>query len=140
MARVSVETRTLDELASQAAPVTTVLVAVESARVREALVAMLGALEGFRVVAEAATGDQALELARSARPQLAVVDQELSGDSGPWAIHCMQREQLARVIVAIGRNADGVQARLAGACAYVQMGTPPRDLLHALRAAISLSA
>src|SRR5688572_27111918 len=87
---------------------TTVLVAVESACVREALVAMLGALDGFRVVGEAATGDQALELARESRPQLALVDQELSDYSGPWAIQCMQREELAQVIVAIGRAADGI--------------------------------
>jgi DNA-binding NarL/FixJ family response regulator len=132
-----VETRTLLEVASQTSTETTVLVAVESAHMREALVAILGALDGFHVVAEAASGDQALELARHVRPRLALVEQELSGHCGPWTIQCMRREGLVQVIVALGRGADGPQARLAGACAYVQMGTPPRDLLKALREAIS---
>jgi two-component system, NarL family, response regulator DesR len=134
---VGVESLALESVAPAASAETTVLVAVESALLREALVAALGALDGFRVVAEAANDDQALELARKARPQLALIDQELSGDSGPWAIHCMRSEQLASVIVAIGRGADGNQAKLAGACEYVQIGAPPRDLLRAVRAAIS---
>ena len=37
----------------------------------------------------------------------------------------MRSEEVASVIVAIGRRAEGVQARLAGACAYVQIGAPP---------------
>jgi DNA-binding NarL/FixJ family response regulator len=43
---------------------TTVLVAVSSPRVREALVAVIGAMEGFRVVGEATTAERALQLAR----------------------------------------------------------------------------
>jgi DNA-binding NarL/FixJ family response regulator len=134
---VSVETRALNGAAPSSVETTTVLVAVESAQVREALVAMLGALDGFAVIAEAASGDQALELARLARPRLVLIDQELSGHCGPWAIQCMRREQVADVIVAIGRGADGIQARLAGASAYVQIGAPPRDLLSAVREAIA---
>jgi len=132
-----VDTRADNGVAPVTALETTVLVAVESAQVREALAAMLAAHDGFRIVAEAADGDQALDLARASRPHLAIVDEELSGHCGPWIIQCMQREDLARVIVAIGRTADGFQARVAGACAYVQMGTPPRDLLSALRAAVA---
>jgi DNA-binding NarL/FixJ family response regulator len=116
---------------------TTVMVAVESAQVREALVAMLGALDGFQVVAETANGDQALEMARVTRPQLVLIDQGLSGHCGPWVIQCMRREQVAGVIVAIGRGADGSQARLAGACDYIQIGCPPRDVVSAVRQAIA---
>jgi DNA-binding NarL/FixJ family response regulator len=136
MRQVTVDTGALHDVVPLPSAETTVLVAVESACVREALVAILGALDGFRVVAEAATGEEALELARRALPHLVVIDQELS-DSGPWAIQCMQREQLARRIIALGRNYDGVQARLAGACAYIQVGAPPRDLLSAVRAALA---
>src|ERR1051326_8764876 len=52
------------ELSAREAPETTVLVAVGSATVREALVAMLGAIDGFRVVCEADSADAALECAR----------------------------------------------------------------------------
>src|SRR3712207_2253717 len=108
MRQVTLDTRERHDVVSSASTETTVLVAVESACVREALVAILSALDGFQVVAEAASGEEAVELARQVRPHLVVIDQELS-DSGPWAIQCMQREQLARRIIALGRNYDGVQ-------------------------------
>jgi DNA-binding NarL/FixJ family response regulator len=125
------------DLPARGQAATTVLVAVESARVREALVAMLGALEGFRVVAEADTDEAALEAARSQRPHLALVEPELSGCGGWWVIQQIRAEHLASVVVALGRRADGVLAQMVGAHTYVQMGTSPRDLLDALEAAIS---
>src|SRR5690348_16596628 len=76
-------------------PETTVLVAVESPQVREALVAMLGALDGFRIVAEADTDEAALEAARRQRPHLALIEAELSGCGGWWTIQQIQSEQLA---------------------------------------------
>ena len=115
----------------------TVLVAVQAPHVREALVAMLGALDGFQVIAEASSDDQAVELARQVRPWLALVDQDLSGCNGCWAIQAIQHERLANVIVAIGRRASSTLAESAGARAYVQVGTPPRDFVSTLQAAIA---
>jgi len=117
---------------------TTVLVAVESARVREALVAMLGAVEGFNVVAEAGTDEAALAAARSQRPGLALVEAELSGGGGCWVMQQICAEHLASAVVALGRRADSVLAHMVGARVYVQMGTAPRDLLSALEAAVSI--
>ena len=125
------------QLSAREAPETTVLIAVESSQVREALVAMLGALDGFRVVAEADTDDAALEAARRQRPRLALIEPELSGCGGWWTIQQIQSEQLVGVVVALGRRADGTLARLAGAQSYVQMGISPRDLLSALEAAMA---
>lgn len=118
-------------------PETTVLVAVESPRVREALVAMLGAIEGFRVIADADNDEAALDAARLHRPYLALVETELSGCRGCWAIQTMQAEQLVEVVVALGRRADARLAQLVGAQSYVQMGSSPRDLLSALQAAVA---
>jgi DNA-binding NarL/FixJ family response regulator len=116
---------------------TTVLIAVQSARVREGLVALIGALAGFRVVAEADCDEKAVELARAWRPRLALVDQELPGCGGGWAIQTLQREGLAKAIVAMGRRADGFSAaRLAGAHTYVQVGASPEDVLGALSGAL----
>ncbi len=116
------------------------VVAVESARVREALVAMLDALERFRIVAEADTAEAAIEAARCQHPQLAVVDLELSDCGGWWAIKQIHAERLAGVVVALGRRADAALAQLAGAGAYVQIGTSPRDLLTAVEAALAQCA
>ena len=117
---------------------TTVLVAVGSARVREALVAMLGAIEGFRIVAEADTDEAALEAARRQRPRLVLIEPELSDCGGWWVIQQIRAEQLACVVVALGRQANGGSlAQLAGAQSYVQMGSSPRDLISALETAMS---
>ncbi len=116
---------------------TTVLVAVASAQVREALVAMLGAIEGFRVVAEADSDDAALEEARRQRPRLVLIEPELSDCGGWWVIQQIRAEQLACVVVALGRRPNESLAHLAGAEMYVQMGTSPRDLLSALETAMA---
>ncbi len=118
---------------------TTVLVAVQSPEVREGLVAMLGALDGFRVVGEACSEEQTLDYARRLRPRLVLVDEEMSGHGGWWTIHSLQREQLADVIVALGRRGDGLFAQLAGAQAYVQMGCAPRELLCAVHQALRVA-
>jgi DNA-binding NarL/FixJ family response regulator len=115
---------------------TTVMVAVESAQVREALVAMLGALDGFHVVAEADSDEAALEAARIERPQLALIELELSGCGGWWAIRQIQAERLADVVVALGRRGDCAPLQLIGAQTYVQMGTSPSELLSALEGAL----
>jgi len=116
---------------------TTVLVAVQSAHVREALVAMLGAIDGFRVVAETDDYEVAVEAARRQHPRLALVEPELSDYRGWWAIQQIQAAGSAGVIVALGRRADAGLAQLVGAQTYVQMGTAPRDLLGALEAAMA---
>ena len=128
------------EVAARGQALTTVLVAVESARVREGLVAMLGAVEGFCVVAEAGSDQAAIEAARSQRPHLALVEPELSVCGGWWVIQQIRDEHLASVVVALGRRADGMLARTVGAQSYVQMGTAPRDLLRALEAALAVRA
>jgi DNA-binding NarL/FixJ family response regulator len=125
------------ELLARERPETTVLVAVESPQVREALVAMLGAIDGFRVVAEADTDEAALEAARRRRPRLALIEPELSDCGGWWVIQQIRADQLACVVVALGRRANGAFARLAGAQSYVQMGISPRDLLNALESAVA---
>jgi len=119
-----------------AVPATTVLVAVHSAQVREGLVAMFGAVDGFRVIGEASTGEQALELARAFKPQLALIDQDLAGLGGWWTINALQSEQLAQVIVALGWRCNESLAQVAGAQAWVQLGTAPRELLSCVEAAI----
>jgi DNA-binding NarL/FixJ family response regulator len=124
-------------LGAHEGPETTVLIAVESAQVREALVAMLGAIDGFRVVAEAATHEAAMEAARRQRPRLALIEPEMSNCGGWWVIQQIRAEQLACVVVALGQRAEGTLAQLVGAQSYVQIGISPRDLLSTLEAAMA---
>jgi DNA-binding NarL/FixJ family response regulator len=122
---------------------TTVLVAVRAPQVREALAAMIGALEGFSVVAEAATYEEAHLLARLHRPKLALVDHDLPPLGGALAIERLRSEGLADAIVAIGlRAGDGARtrARTAGAQTYVQTGCAPDDVLLAMQAALQAAS
>jgi two-component system response regulator DesR len=116
------------------------VVAVEADAVREALVAMLSANDGFRIVEETSGADAALEAARRQRPQLVLIDPELSNCGGWRVIQEIRRQQPDCVVVALGRHANGTAARLAGAHSYVQMGIAPRDLLGAIAAAMTLSS
>ena len=118
---------------------TTVLVAVRAPRVREALIAMLGALDDFCVVADAGSHEEAIALARATRPVLALVDQDLPPCGGGWTVEVLSRECLAPAIVAIGLRADDAiraRARSAGAHAFVQTGATPAELEEALKAAL----
>ena len=91
------------------------LVAVQSAHVREALVAMLGATDGFRIVAETDNYEAAVEAARRQHPRLALVEPELSDCRGWWAIQQIQTERSAGVIVKLARADAGLSVVQAGA-------------------------
>ncbi|MBV9543098.1 MAG: response regulator [Chloroflexi bacterium] len=103
---------------------------------REALVAMLGAHDGFEIVGEADTDEQALAMAQRLRPELALIEQEISDCCGWWLIQSIQRERLAKAVVALGLRGDDFAARQAGADAYIQVGSSPREVLQALRRAL----
>jgi DNA-binding NarL/FixJ family response regulator len=116
----------------------TVLVAVRSAQVREAVAALIGAFEGFRVIGEAASDEQAIAIARVDHPRVALVDEELPGSQPGETIQVLHDQALVDGIVAIGTRADGAgRAQAAGASAYVQMGASPKDILDALTTALA---
>jgi len=69
-----------------------VLVAVESAQVREALVAIARRARPIPPVAEADNDEAAIDAARKLRPDLVLIEPELSGCGGWWAIKQIQAE------------------------------------------------
>ena len=116
----------------------TVLVAVRSPQVREALAALIGSFIGFRVVGEAATDEQAIQIAQTERPRVAIVDEELAGATLGSTIQTLHEQALVEGVVAIGARADGARrAQAAGACSYLQIGASPADILDALNTALS---
>ncbi|MBI2756364.1 MAG: response regulator transcription factor [Chloroflexi bacterium] len=118
----------------------TVLVAVHKPQVREALIATIETMEGFEVVGEASSEDEAVASARRLRPVLALVDEDLPSCCGAWTIQTLAEERLARGIVGIGlRGNGGIRARAAGADAYVQTGASTEELQQALRSAAAFS-
>jgi DNA-binding NarL/FixJ family response regulator len=99
---------------------------------RRCLAALLNRRRGLQVVGEAAIGGAALDLARSLRPDIALVEPE-TPDGGPRLIEALDAEMPGAVLV-LTRSADGglSNALRAGARGYLHMNCEPDDLVRAI--------
>jgi len=105
--------------------------------VREGLRLVLGADKGFEVVGEAATFDEAFELAAQARPDVLLLDLTYpEGDGLPLLRALRARHPDLRIVVlTMDRGSESVrQALVAGALGYVVKGARSRELFEAIRA------
>ena len=69
-----------------------VLIADDSPEIRTRLVALLGGLEGVRIIGEAGTVPAALDQVASARPDVVVTDLEMPGGSGLDMLRRIRRD------------------------------------------------
>jgi AmiR/NasT family two-component response regulator len=95
--------------------------------------------EGYEIVAETGRGDEAIELARSVRPDLAILDIKMPGIDGLEAARTITNEQLCGVLVltAFSQRDFIEQARDAGALAYLVKPFQKSDLVPAIELAIA---
>ncbi len=123
---------------SGAAPGLRVVVAEDEALIRMDLVEMLRE-EGYDVVGEAGDGDEAIRLAREARPDLIVMDIKMPGTDGLEAARTIAAERLAPVVMltAFGQRELVEQARDAGAMAYLVKPFSKNDVVPAIEVAAS---
>ncbi|HEY7613272.1 MAG TPA: response regulator transcription factor [Gemmatimonadales bacterium] len=114
-----------------------VLVADDHAIVRTGIRHVLESEPGFVVVAEASTGPEALELAESLRPDVAVLDISMPGISG-LHIAAQLRERTPETQVLILTMHDNTEYVLeslrAGAHGYLLKDTAATELRGAIRA------
>jgi two-component system NarL family response regulator len=106
--------------------------------VREGLAAILSRQDDMEVVAQAGDGDQAIELFRRVRPDLAILDLRMPGVSGVEAIARLRREfPAARLLVltTFDGDADVRRALQAGADGYLLKQMSAAELVAAVRAA-----
>jgi DNA-binding NarL/FixJ family response regulator len=73
-------------------PMTRILVADDHAVVRRGLRALLEARAGWSVVAEAGNGEEVLDVARAARPNVTILDYSMPGVEGGETIRRLRRE------------------------------------------------
>lgn len=105
--------------------------------VRRGLHTIIDAAEDLRVVADAGGGRSAIEAARRARPDIALVDIRMPGMDGLTATReLLALDQPPHVIILTTFNTDEYvdEAIRSGAAGFLLKGSPPDELLRALRA------
>jgi len=105
--------------------------------VRQGLVALIGTLPGMQVVAQASDGEQAVDLYRTYRPDITLMDLRLPNKNGVDAIAQIREEfPAARIIVltTFDGDEDIYRALQAGAKGYLLKGMNADELTEAIRA------
>jgi two-component system response regulator DesR len=107
------------------------MIAEDQTMVRQALVALLGLEPDIEVVAEAASGDEAIAMARHQWPDVAVLDIEMPGPDGIEVARRLQRDGFGGKIVIV--TTFGRPGYLAAAMAAGARGAGNRDQAGARR-------
>ncbi|GAA1920733.1 response regulator transcription factor [Nocardioides lentus] len=116
---------------------TTVLVVDDHGVVRRGLTGLLDHAEDLEVVAVAADGAAAVELARRHRPDVVLMDLQMPGMDGVEATRIIRDEDLAGDVLVLTSYSDRrriLAALDAGAVGYLLKDTEPDDLVAGVRA------
>jgi two-component system response regulator DevR len=119
-----------------AIPSIRILIADDHEVVRIGLVSLLDRQAGFRVVAEAGSGDEAVRLARAHRPDVVVMDIRMPNGSGTDACRTITAELPGTPVVMLTSYADEealFEAIAAGASGYVLKRIGSDELVNAIR-------
>ena len=116
---------------------TRVVIAEDEAIIRLDLKELLQE-EGYDVVGETGRGDEAIELVRTHRPDLVILDIKMPGLDGLSAARQIAGERLAAVLMvtAFSQRELVEQARDAGALAYLVKPFQKNELIPAIEVAI----
>jgi two-component system response regulator DevR len=116
-----------------------ILIADDHEVVRIGLVSLLDRQPGFRVVAEAGSGDEAVRLARAHRPDVVVMDIRMPNGSGTDACRLITAELPDTPVVMLTSYADEealFDAIAAGASGYVLKRIGSDELVNAIRTVV----
>jgi len=114
-----------------------ILIADDHAIVRQGLKLLIDSQPDMKVIAEAATGEAAVEQATAVKPDVVIMDVSMPGLNGLLATRLLKKRQPATTIVALTRHEDKAYVEellRAGASAYVLKQSPPTEFLRAVRA------
>jgi DNA-binding NarL/FixJ family response regulator len=104
---------------------------------RSGIAALVNAEADMKLIAEASSGKEAIELYRLHRPDITLMDLQMPDMNGADAIREIQREfPEARIVVLTTYSGDAqiLRALKAGARAYILKGHVHRELLETIRA------
>jgi DNA-binding NarL/FixJ family response regulator len=114
----------------------TLLIVDDHPLFRQGVVDALSLESDMRIIAQSATGDEALEMIRSKKPTIAVLDVNLPGINGQQITHQVSQERLpTRIILMTGYDdvEQAVHAVLAGAHGYCSKDIQPQTLSRMIR-------
>ncbi|MDQ6829269.1 MAG: response regulator transcription factor [Gemmatimonadota bacterium] len=114
-----------------------VLVVDDHALVREGIRHVLTVDPGFEVVAEAASGDEAIAMAKTHAPDVVVLDISMPGGSGLDVTAALRREMPGvRVLILSMHDHEQyvLESVRAGAHGYLRKDSSPGELREAIRA------
>lgn len=113
-----------------------IMIAEDQTMVRQALVALLEMESDITVVAEAATGDEAIAMATRHQPDVALVDIEMPGADGIEVARRLSGDGFAGKIIIVttfGRPGYLSAAMAAGASGFLLKDAPAAELASAIR-------
>jgi DNA-binding NarL/FixJ family response regulator len=114
----------------------TLLVVDDHPLFRQGVVDALSIETDMRVVAQSASGDEAIELIRTLKPTVAVMDVNLPGMNGQQITHQVTQEKLpTRILLVTGYDdvEQAIHAALAGAAGYCSKDIEPQKLPGIIR-------
>jgi DNA-binding NarL/FixJ family response regulator len=114
----------------------TLLIVDDHPLFRQGVVDALTLESDLKVVGQSASGSDALELIRSLKPAIAVLDVNLPGINGQQITHQVTQEKLpTRVLLVTGYDdvEQALHAALAGAAAYCSKNIEPQNLIQIIR-------
>ena len=114
----------------------TLLIVDDHPLFRQGVVDSLSLESDMRVVGQASSGDEALELIRSLHPAVGVLDVNLPVMNGQQITHVVTQEKLpTRVVLMTGYDdiEQAIHAAIAGAAAYCAKDIEPQILMRTIR-------
>lgn len=113
-----------------------VLLADDHQLVREGLKQLLGATADIRVAGEAANGDEALALVKSAEFEIAILDMSMPGLSGIDLVKRIKHEKPALRVLVLSMHGEkqyAARALKSGASGYLTKDSASEQLVAAIR-------
>lgn len=114
------------------------IIADDESLIRSGLRLLLGAADDIDIIAEAAHGAEAIDLARELSPDLILMDIRMPVMDGLEATRTLMAQAShpeVLILTAFGTDEFVLQALRSGAAGYILKDTPPDELIHAVRAA-----
>lgn len=128
--------RPVEPAAGQGTRTIRLMVADDQSLVRGALAALLSLESDLEVVAEVGRGDEVVEAARAARPEVVLMDVDMPGLDGIAATRALRTAMPScrvLIVTTFGRPGFLQRGMAAGASGFVVKDTPARMLADAVR-------